>query len=146
MIKIIKNEKQFAEWFRKNYKKLGYFKIIRGDISRCPDFIMLRDNKEIGVELETLASNFLVHKHDINKVDEIVCLVKDVKLDKPIIEVTELKFEGNIKVTLSINSRVYEDFKEYCDENALMLSKKVENFMKGELGWKENGFERRKKK
>jgi len=26
---IVKSEKQFAEWFKKNYKKLGFSKIIR---------------------------------------------------------------------------------------------------------------------
>lgn len=130
---IIKNERQFADWFRKNYKKIGYSKIIRGDISRCPDFIMLKDGKEVGVELETIASNFLAHKHDFNKVDEILCMVKDVELSKPVKEVKELKFEGNIKVTLSIDSRVYSDFQDYCENHAIMLSKKIELFMKSEL-------------
>lgn len=46
MRKIIKTERDFAVWFRKNYKKIGYSKIVRGDISRCPDFIMLRRGKE----------------------------------------------------------------------------------------------------
>jgi hypothetical protein len=30
------------------------------------------------------------------------------------------------KVTLSLDARVYDDFKEYCENNAIMLSKKVE--------------------
>ncbi|HJX50003.1 MAG TPA: hypothetical protein VJ438_00910 [Candidatus Nanoarchaeia archaeon] len=50
------------------------------------------------------------------------------------------------KATLSLNPEIYKRFKEYCEENAFMLSKKVENFMKGELDWKENGTERRRKK
>lgn len=128
--KIIKNEKQFAKWFKENYKTLGFSKIVRGDISRCPDFVMLRDGKEIGVELETFASNFLVHKHNYNKVDEIVCLVKDVELGKPVKEIKELTFEGNQKVTLSINSIVYKKFQKYCNDNAFALSKKIEFFMK----------------
>lgn len=37
------------------------------------------------------------------------------------------------KVTLSINSEIYDNFKKYCEENAIMLSKKVELFMKKEL-------------
>lgn len=131
--KIIKNEKQFAEWFRGNYKKLGFSKMIRGDISRCPDFIMLRDGKEIGIELETVASNFLAHKHQLDKVDEIICLVKDVELGKPVKEVKGLKFEGNIKVTLSIDSKIYDDFQKYCDDNAIMLSKIIELDMKKKM-------------
>ena len=39
----------------------------------------------------------------------------------------------NKKVTLSINIETYGDFQKYCEENALMLSKKIELFMKQEL-------------
>jgi hypothetical protein len=41
---------------------------------------------------------------------------------------------GKQKVTLSIDSKVYKEFQKYCEENAIMLSKKVELFMKKELG------------
>jgi len=38
------------------------------------------------------------------------------------------------KVTLSINSKVYNEFQDYCNENAIMLSRKIEiwieNFLK----------------
>jgi len=30
------------------------------------------------------------------------------------------------KVTLSIESKTYEEFQKYCEENAIMLSKKIE--------------------
>ena len=36
----------------------------------------------------------------------------------------------NKKVTLSINAQVYKKFKEFCEENAIMLSKKIELIMK----------------
>ncbi|MBD3249449.1 hypothetical protein GF336_05370 [Candidatus Woesearchaeota archaeon] len=130
---IIKNEKEFADWFKDNYKKLGFSKIVRPDISRCPDFIMLKDGKNVNVELETVASNFLVHKHDLDKVDEIICLVKDTELGKPITDVKELRFNGPRKVTLSIDSNVYQRYKKYCEENAIMLSKKIELFMKEQI-------------
>lgn len=41
--------------------------------------------------------------------------------------------KGNMKVTLSIDSSTYEDFQMYCKENAIMLSKKIELWMKKEL-------------
>jgi hypothetical protein len=41
------------------------------------------------------------------------------------------------KVTLSIDSKTYKEFQKYCEENAIMLSKKIELFMKKEL--EENG-------
>ncbi len=36
----------------------------------------------------------------------------------------------NKKVTLSLKEEVYDKFKDHCNENAIMLSKKVEIFMK----------------
>ncbi|MFW5846713.1 MAG: DUF6364 family protein [Nanoarchaeota archaeon] len=50
----------------------------------------------------------------------------------------------NKKVTLSIDSDVYENFKKYCDENAIMLSKKIEIFMNKYL--KENSIKNIKRK
>ena len=38
------------------------------------------------------------------------------------------------KVTLSVDAKVYDAFRKYCDENAILLSKKVELWMKKELG------------
>jgi len=40
---------------------------------------------------------------------------------------------GKKKVTLSIDSKVYDSYKEYCEKNAILLSKKIELFMKKEL-------------
>ena len=37
------------------------------------------------------------------------------------------------KVTLSIDSDTYKKFQDYCETNAIMLSKKIELFMKKEL-------------
>ena len=36
-------------------------------------------------------------------------------------------------VTLSINEKIYEEYKKYCEENGLILSKQVEMFMKEQL-------------
>jgi hypothetical protein len=37
------------------------------------------------------------------------------------------------KVTLSLESKVYSDYQKYCEENAIMLSKRIEIIMKKEL-------------
>lgn len=34
------------------------------------------------------------------------------------------------KVTISLDSKIYDKFREYCDENAIMLSKKIELWLK----------------
>jgi len=39
----------------------------------------------------------------------------------------------NQKVTLSIDSDTYQSFRKYCQDNAIMLSKKIELFMKNEM-------------
>jgi hypothetical protein len=33
---------------------------------------------------------------------------------------------SNKKVTLSLDTKTYDEFRKYCDENAIMLSKKIE--------------------
>jgi len=43
---------------------------------------------------------------------------------------------ANKKITLSVDDKVYSKFQKYCQDNAIMLSKKIELFMKKEL---ENG-------
>ena len=52
------------------------------------------------------------------------------------------------KVTLSVNEEVYREFQKYCEENAILLSKKVENvmqdIMKGEAGKEKSIHEIRK--
>jgi len=37
------------------------------------------------------------------------------------------------KVTLSIDSEVYKNFQKYCEENAILLSKKIELYMLKQL-------------
>ncbi len=34
------------------------------------------------------------------------------------------------KVTLSLDDKVYSSFQKYCEENAIMLSKKIELIMR----------------
>ena len=103
-MKIMDSELKFSKWFEKNFNKLGYSKIIRGDNGRFPDYIMLKKGKEVRVELETLSSNFILHKHDKNKVDEVVCIKKDVELGIPIKEVEGLKYiPSKVKVSATVD-------------------------------------------
>jgi antitoxin component of RelBE/YafQ-DinJ toxin-antitoxin module len=34
------------------------------------------------------------------------------------------------KVTLSVDEKIYKEFQDICDKNAIMLSKRIELFMK----------------
>lgn len=42
----------------------------------------------------------------------------------------------NMRVTLSVDSKIYNEFKKYCEEKGLIISKQVELFMKDELSKK----------
>ena len=39
----------------------------------------------------------------------------------------------NTKVTLNIDSEIYEQFKEYCKKRGLVVSKTIELFMENKL-------------
>ena len=76
----IRSEKEFVDWILNNYSKLGYDKIIEVNDRSFPDIIAIKSGERIRVEVETKSSNFLLHKHPINKVDEIVCIEEDISL------------------------------------------------------------------
>jgi len=40
---------------------------------------------------------------------------------------------GRKTVALSLDEEIYEKYKKYCEKNSIILSRKVENFMKDEL-------------
>ena len=40
---------------------------------------------------------------------------------------------GKKRVTLFVESEIYDKFKEYCGKNGLVLSKRFERFMEEEL-------------
>lgn len=54
-----------------------------------PDAIAIRNGKKVRIEFEYKSKNFIIHGHDINKCDIIVCWVNDW-IDCPL-EVIELK-------------------------------------------------------
>ena len=41
--------------------------------------------------------------------------------------------KGNDKLTLSVDKKVKDLYKQICDEEGLLLSKQIERFMKEEL-------------
>jgi hypothetical protein len=133
---IVKNEFEFKQWFRKNYRKFGFSKIVRDDIGEFPDFIMLKDNKDVRIELEILASNFELHNHSLNKVDEIFCLINDSSLKIPITEIKQLKYQGKLRISATVDKetvKILEDLvdqKKYRNyshaiESAIELLKKI---------------------
>ncbi len=81
MKKIAYSEGKIVNWFENNYKKLGFEKIIKKQWNKTPDFIMMKDGKEIKVEIEYLSSDFIKHRHKISEADVVICCKKDVELE-----------------------------------------------------------------
>jgi hypothetical protein len=40
---------------------------------------------------------------------------------------------GRKTVALSVNAELYDEYKQYCEENSIILSRKFDEFMKKEL-------------
>ena len=79
---FVRNELEFQNWFKENYKNFDFEKIVKST-NAFPDFIMYKNGKNVSVELETHSSNFLLHKHDPKKVDEVICIIEDISLEVP---------------------------------------------------------------
>ena len=133
MKKFIRKEKEFAEWFKKNYKSLGYEKIIRKDIGVCPDFIMLKNDQARRVELETFSSNFLLHEHSYEDVDEIVCLKNDAKLEKKTIVAEKAPAKLPKTTSLKIDEDLWKKVKINCIQEGIEISEFLENIIKERL-------------
>lgn len=75
-------------WFEKNFRKLGYSRILKKQHNKTPDFIMLRDGREVKVEIEFMASDFIQHGHRRDQADVVICCSKDVELEEGIEVIT----------------------------------------------------------
>ena len=103
---IIYKESEFKMGFEKNYKRFGYSKILRKDIGIFPDFIMLKNDKQVRVELETRVSNFIIHGHSIKDVDDVLCIEKDINLNTNVIQVDDLTFVPKERITITIDKEL----------------------------------------
>ena len=92
-IKKFSNEEQFSKWFEDNYNLIGFTQIDKQNRGNFPDFVMIKDNKKVRVELETASSNFIKHGHDASFVDLVICLVKDIELPVEILELNMFQFQ-----------------------------------------------------
>lgn len=129
MIKI-RNESDLRNWFKKNYKKLGFTKIIKHDEGKFPDFLMLEGNKKIRVELEVKSSNFILHKHPVNRVDKVVCAIKDVELEVPLIEIPNIKIiKFDKKTPFSLEEQIYNIF----NKEKVLTTSEVKNIL--DISW-----------
>lgn len=87
-----RSERDFHHQTEKNFSLFKLGEIRQSNFMKFPDIISEKNGKEIKIEIERSASNFLKHHHNINKVDYIICAEKDIALNKPIIEVKNVFF------------------------------------------------------
>jgi len=83
------SEADIDAWFVKNYKLLGFDKILKRQWNKTPDYIMLKNGKKVKVELEFKASDFILHKHSPKDVDIVYCGIKDVTLPVKTVELSK---------------------------------------------------------
>ena len=85
---IPKNELGVILLFGRYCDYLG-FKVL--DVhSHYPDCIAIRNGERVRIEFEYKTSNFIIHNHNLNDVDLVICWIKNVDLP---IEILELKSE-----------------------------------------------------
>lgn len=97
------NEREFSKWFENNYELLGFTKIITKRVNKFPDFRMELKGKEIEIELETLSSNFIRHKHNPDKCDLVICILKDIELPVKTIEIPNFIYNKSKIILLEEN-------------------------------------------
>lgn len=125
MIKI-RDESDLQNWFKKNYKKLGFTKILKYDSMDFPDFVMLENGKKVRIELEMKSSNFILHEHPISKVDKVICIEKDIDLEIPVIELTNFKrIKFNKQTPYSIANQICQLFNKEIILTTIEASKKL---------------------
>lgn len=112
------NEQGFCNWFKENYCLFGFDKIVKENKRSFPDFILMKKGKEIRVEIETLSSNFIRHNHNPVEVDMVICLLNDMELTVPTLEITPFEYESirtTINITKSTLLKIYQC--GYCGES-----------------------------
>lgn len=129
-VKKFSNEDQFSRWFLENYNLIGFTQIYKQNRASFPDFVMIKDDKKVRVELETASSNFIKHGHDATEVDLIICLVKDIELPVEILEINMFEFKTPKKSSVQLSNKTLALLNE-CQ--AMEAQRRGESWMKHDV-------------
>lgn len=129
-VKKFSNEEQFSRWFVENYILIGFTQIYKQNRANFPDFIMIKDEKKVRVELETVSSNFIKHDHDASEVDLVICLVKDTELPVEILEINMFEFKTPKKSSVQLSNKTLALLNE-CQ--AMEAQRRGESWMKHDV-------------
>lgn len=108
----VRDESDLSQWFKQNYKKLGFSEIAKDNGGRFPDFVVIENGEKIKVELETHSSNFKLHKHPENKVDKVVCIIEDEKLNVPVVKIKNIKIDKTKEPKYSLRNKLLDFLKK----------------------------------
>lgn len=93
-------KEELLEWFERNYNQLGFKKIVQKNGARFPNFIMLDNEDNIKrVQLEISLEIFMAHNHNIEEVDNIICVISPID-----------KYQGKPVVSLLDKNMFYEKY------------------------------------
>jgi len=137
--KKFSNERQFHDWFKNNFLLFGFDRIITEEKNGFSDFVMEKNKKEVRVKLETLSSNFMLHKHNPKAIDLVICLIKDMPIPVKTLEITPFEYENSRKgfVSLQIDKEALACLKkmgirdESYSQTIKRISKNPYNFDEG---------------
>jgi len=130
-----KSEKEFSEWFEKNYSLFGFKEIVSKNKGLTPDYVVKDFNGRIKkVELELFAEDFINHKHKKEDVDIIVALFS--KDEKSINEIPTLTLNTfcpkphSNRVTFVCDEKLLIEFKIIAIEERKRFSELLEEIIK----------------
>lgn len=139
-MKKVKSEEEVCNWFEDNFKQLGYDSIIERNKRSFPDYVMVKNGEKVKVEIETVLSHFNYHKHNLDDVDDVVCIKKDTDLPLNVIclnDVFSFRDRTSIMVDKEFKNKFKRAFLEYkSEQDKLDLSQ--QEFLKIVIDfWKE---------
>lgn len=141
--KKFSDERTFHKWVGNNFHLFGFDSLLESNYHKSPDLVMTKNGKKIKVEVETLSSNFILHKHDPNEIDLVICLIKNKELPVKTIEIEPFEFElgpdSITKTSVNLSKKQIEWFHKYHVNLSSVIREKVEEFIKEHKHWELGG-------
>jgi hypothetical protein len=156
---ISRTSSDLEEWFANNYKLFGFDEIVKKTL--FPDFVVKRNDEEVGVELEQYSSEY--KNHIPKETDYIICVIHNdremEKYAKKVIEAPrvldyyQVQYRIELIQILMFEEEIWKFIERYgaswllwTKEKAFPLIKEVrcELIEEIKLPWEKQGKHRRK--
>ncbi len=130
------NEREFHRWVEENIELLGFDRVVKSNSNRFPDIIAERDGELVNIEIETFSENFLLHGHDPNKCDLVICLVDNTELPVKTLKIDAFSLTPRIYLhkyphskTISLDQKHID----WLDKECINFSKLVRKWINEEM-------------